>query len=185
MKTIVRIALAATLAVAPFAASAAGDWTGVYAGAQVGINSANANGLSTEQGLTAGVYGGYDYQLMPFLVVGGNLFWNWNQSKSHTIKGTSSQVDAGTNTYGGDLRAGFPIGSDGAWMPYGKLGYGWAEPTGDLTGGSWSAWRFGGGVVWRMHRNFSLDFQYIHQNLGSGSGDYTNDNFTVGASWHF
>jgi len=183
--TLKRYACVAALLFAPAIALAAGGWTGPYAGVQVGINSASMDRLSTEQGLTAGVYGGYNYQFTEHFVLGADAFWNWNQSKSHTVNGTSLQIDTGTNVYGADVLAGFPLGPMNDWMPYAKAGYGWGEPTGDLTGGTQDSWRYGAGVAWRVHTNLAVNFQYMHQNFGGSNSNYTNDNFTVGASWHF
>lgn len=185
MKLLARLAAAGALALAPAFAFAAGPWTGPYAGAQVGINSVSADGLSTEQGLTAGVLGGYNFQLANHFVLGGDVFWDWNQSKSHDVNGTTFKVDTGTNVYGIDVLAGFPLGDMGAWMPFAKIGYGWGDPTGDLSGGTQKSVRYGAGVAWRMSDNFSLFAQFMHQNFGSDNGNYTNNNYTVGAGFHF
>ncbi|MGA7966620.1 MAG: porin family protein [Gammaproteobacteria bacterium] len=185
MKSLARIAAAGVLVLAPVFAFAAGPWTGMYVGIQAGINSVSADGLSTEQGMTAGAFGGYNFQLADHFVLGGDAFWDWNQSKSHNVNGSNRKVDTGTNVYGVDVLAGVPLGQDGSWMPFAKVGYGWADPTGDMSGGTQDAMRYGAGIAWRLSDSLSLFGQYMYQDFGSNIGNYTNNNFTVGASLHF
>lgn len=185
MKTLVRMAAVGALVLAPAFAFAAGPWTGTFVGAQVGANSASADGLSTEVGLVAGAFGGYNFQMGDHFVLGADAFWNWNQSKSHSVNGSPQKVDTGTNVYGVDVLAGVPFGQMGAWMPYAKVGWGWADPTGDLSGGTKNSVRYGVGIAWRMADRFSVFGQFMHQNLGSDTGHYTNDNYTLGVNFHF
>lgn len=185
MKRLIRIAAAGALVLAPAFAFAAGPWTGPTVGAQVGADSASADGISTEVGLTAGAFGGYNFQFSDHFVLGADAFWDWNQSKSHNVNGTTQKVDTGTNVYGIDVLAGFPLGATGAWMPYAKVGWGWADPTGDLSGGTKNSVRYGLGVAWRISDRFSINGQYMHQNLGSDTSHYTNDTYTVGIGFHF
>lgn len=180
-----RLASVLVLALAPAAAFA--HWTGPFVGAQVGIDSVSADGISTEQGLSAGAIAGYKYQLMQHFTLGADAFWTWNQSKSHTITGTAVSVDTGSNVYGIDALAGFPLGLMGQWLPYVKVGYGWADPTGDLSQfiGTQDSWRYGAGIEWALHQQFSITFEYLYQDFGSGNASYTNQNFLVGAVWQF
>lgn len=187
MKSLVRVAAAGALALVPAFAFAAGSWNGFYAGGQVGVNSTSAdNGISSESATDLGAFGGYNFQFSDHFVLGGNAFYEWNQQKSHQFGGLGS-ADVGTSVYGVDALAGFPLGQSGAWMPFLKLGYGWADFTGNgSTGvGNQSAARYGAGVAWRLTPLLGLNFQYMYQKFGSDVSNWKNQNFTVGVSVHF
>lgn len=184
-------ALAFTAAPAALAA-VSGPWTGPFAGAQAGLNSVQSDHSSSENALNLGIYGGYQMQFSHHFVFGGDGFYNWNQKKDHTIYNDAGTpvgtANYGTTTYGIDLLAGFPVGAMSRWMPYVKIGYGWGKLHGanGATSGSENAPRYGLGVAWRLTRRFSLNAQYMHQNFGGGGNDnLQNNNWTVGATWHF
>lgn len=101
------------------------------------------------------------------------------------MNGLNFKVDTGINVYGIDVLAGVPLGQNRAWMPYGKVGDGWGDPTNDMSGGTQNAIRYGVGIAWRLSDRFSLSGQFMHQNFGSSNGNYTNNNCAVGASFHF
>lgn len=188
MKRSIRLVLAGLL-LAPAAAFAAGTngWNGPYVGAQAGLNSTSAdNGISSESALDLGVLAGYNFQIVPFFTVGGDVFYEWNQQKSHTFAGMGS-ADVGTNVYGVDALAGFPLGTSGTFMPFIKVGYGWADFTGNGSSGvsNQSAARYGGGVEWRMSDSLGINFQYMYQDFGGDVSHWKNQNFTVGANFHF
>jgi len=193
-------AAALTLVAAPMAFAAGtgqwssastGQWSGWYAGGQIGLNRVGSDHSSSESALDIGIYGGYQMQYSQHFVVGGDAFYNWNQKKDHTIYNDMGAkvgtANFGTNTYGVDFLAGFPVGSMSKWMPYVKVGYGWATLHGNATpSGSQHAARYGAGVAWMPIRHLSFNLQYMHQNFGSGAADsLQNNNWTVGATWHF
>jgi len=189
MNSIVKLA-AATAAVALVAAPSAfaapqGPWTGPYAGAIIQSNLTESDYISSERALGLGVYGGYNYQFARHFVLGGDVFYNWNQSKTHTnLKG--QQGDFGLSVYGLDVKAGFPVGRNGAWMPYVKLGYGWDHAHGSASGGfgTRSAMRLGFGVGWRINRHVSVHAEYMYQKI-SDLNNLENRDLAIGASWHF
>lgn len=189
MKRSLRLALAGLL-LAPAAAFAAGtsmNWNGLYVGAQAGLNRTSAdNGISSESALDLGVLAGYNFQLAPFFTLGGNAFYEWNQQKSHSFAGFGSG-DVGTNVYGVDVLAGFPLGSSGAFMPFVKVGYGWANFTGNASNGvsTQNAMRYGAGVEWRLNDAIGINFQYMYQDFGGDVSHWKNQNFTGGVNFHF
>lgn len=185
MKSGVRWVATALLAIAPVFALAATDWSGAYAGAQAGINHTTAgNSISNENALDAGVLAGYNFRLAPMFVLGGNAFFEWNQSKGHNVSGAGPTFDVGTNVYGVDVLAGIPI-AEGVWLPYIKVGYGWADFTGDANVGTQDAVRYGLGVEWRVAERIGVAFQYMYQKFGSEVSNWKNENFTAGVNFHF
>ncbi len=189
----------ATMATAAFAfaatpaalAATPGPWSGPYAGGQIGVNHVKSDHTSSENALNLGIYGGYQMQFARHFVFGGDVFYNWNQKKDHTLYDNSGAPvgtgNYGTTTYGLDLLAGFPVGRMSAWMPYVKVGYGWGKLHGNGTSsGSEHAGRYGLGVAWKFTRNLSLNAQFMHQNFGgSGNDNLQNNDWTIGATWHF
>lgn len=181
----IRLMSFAGLVLAPALAFAAppADWTGAQVGAQVGWTQTNVDGFSSENALSLGVQGGYNFQFNRHIVVGGDVFYNWNQKKDHSFAGGGS-ANFGSNVYGVDGLVGFPVGEGGRFMPYLKVGYGHLEGSGDASGSD-NAWRYGAGLQWRMDTPVSFYVQYMHQKFGSSSGNWKNDTFALGASYHF
>lgn len=189
MKGICYATAVCVLATAPALALAQGtaaNWTGAYVGGQAGLNSASSDHLSTENALDLGVLGGYNFQVTNHVAVGGDVFYEWNQEQSHKVGGASTG-DIGTNVYGLDLMAGFPLGDTGTWMPFVKVGYGWAHFNGSGAGGvgNQNDLRYGAGVEWRMTRMFGLSFQYMYQKFGSAVDNWKNQNYTAAFNVHF
>ena len=180
-------AAATALAMVPALGFAEGSWSGPYIGAQAGVNSTSAShGISSESALNLGLLGGYNYQLTNGVVLGGNLFYEWNEKKSHAFPGPMS-AKVGTDVYGLDLMAGLPVGQGGAWLPYVKLGYGWADFTGDGGNGisTQNRSRMGLGVAWRVQPMMDVNVQYMYQKFGGDAADWKNQNYTVGVTWYF
>ncbi|MDN5865036.1 MAG: porin family protein [Gammaproteobacteria bacterium] len=183
----------------PAAALAAqqGEWSGPYAGVEVGSNQSSANpeysvtDFSGSDFATA-IYGGYDWQLDRHIVLGGDIFYLWNAITGHIECnfGSCLEDDVGSNVYGLDGRIGFPFGYQGQFMPYVKAGYGHFEFTGDFEGDA-DGWRLGTGIEWRFSHNISLMLQYIHAeydvkaNFFAKPVTWKNDNYTVGINWRF
>ncbi|MGA7964975.1 MAG: porin family protein [Gammaproteobacteria bacterium] len=188
MNPIMKIAAATAVAalVSSPAAFAAGQgpWNGAYVGGQLQLNTVSADYVSTENGLGAAIFGGYQMQFSQHFVLGGDVFYQYNQAKDHTYPG--GKANLGTKGYGVDVLAGFPVGDTGAWMPYVKVGYGWLSGHGSSSGSSTdSSIRYGAGVAWKFHQNLSLQVQYMYQKLGSSNGNLKNNNLSVGVAWHF
>lgn len=190
MNIISKIA-AATAVVALVSAPAAfaadqGQWTGAYVGGQVQFNTTKADGISSENALGLGVFGGYQMQFSQHFVLGGDVFYNYNQAKDHNVPGFGT-ANFGSKVYGVDVLGGFPVGDTGAWMPYVKVGYGWIKLHGSNVqgGSSENSIRYGLGVAWKLQPNLSLQAQYMYQDLGSSNGNFTDTNLSVGVAWHF
>ncbi len=185
MKRIFLIGIAGLL-LAPALAFGAipSNWTGAQVGAQVGWTKTSLDGFSSENALSLGVQGGYNYQLNRHVVVGGDLFYEWNQKKDHTFALFNSKTNFGSNVYGVDGLVGFPVGQEGRFMPYLKVGYGHLEGTGAASGSD-NAWRYGAGLQWRMDAPVSLYAQYMYQKFGASSGNWKNETFAFGAIYHF
>ncbi|MDN5865038.1 MAG: porin family protein [Gammaproteobacteria bacterium] len=176
------------LLLVPAAALAArpGQWTGPYVGLKVGLNHSSADGISSENAFTAGIYGGYDWMLSRSIVFGGSIFYLWNQDTGHDVcfAGVCGNVNGGSNVYGVDGRIGFPMGRSSQFMPYLKIGYAHIDLTGDFSGDD-TGWRFGAGFEWQLAYNTSLTFEYTHADYGDDVGNWDNNNLTVGVNFRF
>jgi len=160
------------------------EWTGAYVGGQMGWTQTKVDAFSSENALNLGVLGGYNFQLTEHVVVGGDLFYTWNQKKDHTFSGGPAKANFGSDVYGVDGMVGFPVGEQGHFMPYLKVGYGHLEGTGDASGSD-DAMRYGAGLQWRLNNPISFSFQYMYQKFGSSSGNWKNETFAFGATYHF
>jgi len=176
----------------PYMAQAQGSdpsfdaWTGWHAGIQLGVNDNSYNGFGSSNSLTTTLEGGYDYRINWNLVIGGELYSDWNSDTSHSVNSfPGSNANFGSRSYGVDFLAGFPVNN---FLPYVKVGYGHVSITGDLSGSTSSA-RYGAGVMWRIAPNSALMFQYMYQNASIrgpfGNANFKNVNLTVGYNWFF
>jgi len=190
MKAILKVtAVTTVVALVSAAAAHAADsaqWTGAYAGGQLQLNTVSADGVSSTTGLGAAIFGGYQMQFSDHFLLGGDLFYQYNQAKNHTVAGFSGTANLGTKGYGVDVLAGFPVGDTGVWMPYAKIGYGWLKAHG-TNGGSdiEHSLRYGVGVAWMVQRYLSLQAQYMYQQVGGPSRNLKNQNLSVGVTWYF
>ncbi len=162
------------------AQSLAGQWLGPYAGAQFGFNNSSASGLDSEVGVGGGVLLGYNtFALLSGLaqpvVLGADFFGEFNGQEIHRA-GTTY----GSNVFGVDLLVGYPTGLRGRILPFLKFGFGALSATGDL-GGSEVSPRIGLGAEYRLNPQLGLVAQWMHQD----ADHITNDNFTLGISYHF
>lgn len=191
IKTVAAAAALAFVATPMAFAAEMGPWSGAYAGGKIGLNQVSSDHTSSENALNLGIYGGYQMQYSRHFVFGGDVFYNWNQKKDHAVYDNAGvhvgTANFGTNTYGVDFKAGFPVGDMSHWMPFVKIGYGWAKLQGNGTpSNSEHAPRYGLGLAWMPARHLSFDVQYMHQNFGGGGNDnLQNNNWSVGATWHF
>lgn len=187
MLKVVAVTAAFALVSAPAAfAAEQGPWSGPYVGGLLQSNTTSADGFSSASALGFGVFGGYQMQFSQHFVFGGDLFYNRNQTADHNVAGFGT-ISAGFDSYGIDFRAGFPVGEMAAWMPYVKLGYGSIKAHGGnvVSSGTESAVRYGAGVAWMLHKNLSLQAQYMYENLGSSNGNFKNEDISIGVAYHF
>lgn len=192
MKRLLLLSSAIVLMATPFLARAQGGdppfdaWTGWRAGFELGVNRNSYDGYGSSNTLTTGLEAGYDYRVNWHLVVGGDLYSDWNSDTNHSIDAFPGlNINYGSRGYGADFLAGFPLYN---FLPYVKLGYGHVSVTGDLYGSDNST-RYGLGVIWRIDPHSGLILQYMYQKANIpnalGNGDFKNGNLTVGYNWFF
>ncbi len=192
MKRLLLVSCAAALAMMPLFAHAQGSsgsfdsWTGWRAGIELGLSHNSYDGYASANTFATGMELGYDYQLNQHLVLGGNLFSEWNNDTSHKLSSFPAlNVNYGSRAYGVDGLIGFPVNN---FLPYVKLGYGHVSITGDLNGSDKSM-RYGVGVFMRIDPHSALVVQYMYQKASIpnalGNGDFKNGNLTVGYNWFF
>lgn len=175
---------------ATLAATSAGEssfWTGAYAGGQVGLNDASADGLSSEDSFTVSPHIGYNVAV-PLrgtyspLILGADAFAEFNGKADHgPHPGPGGRGPRfGSNVYGIDALAGMPLGARRQIMPYFKLGFGTLNGTGDL-GDSETSVRIGLGAEYRLNSYLGITGEWMHQD----ADHITNNNFTAGVNYHF
>lgn len=164
----------------------AGAMVGALCRVEIGFEPFVFRGPQFGNALAAGINAGLNWQIANHMLVGGDIFYLWNQETDHTacIAGICTKVNAGSRVYGVDGRVGFPLGRRGTLMPFVKVGYGHLKLTGDVDGDD-SGLRYGAGFQWRLGTNTSLILAYTHADYGNEVGNWTNDNFTVGLNFRF
>lgn len=177
---------AAVLMMAPAFTLAAtpSEWTGAYVGGQIGWTQTKVDLFSSENALNLGIFAGYNYQFAEHVAVGGDVFYDWNENKDHTFRGGVGISHFGSDVYGVDGLVGFPVGYEGRFMPYVKIGYAHLEATGDASGSD-DDWRYGAGFQWRLSTQVSAYVQYMYMKLGSASGHWRNETYALGVAYHF
>ena len=117
----------APVAVAPAPVMTGNDWTGFYAGGQLGYGRLSSDAITDEDdpaGFTYGVHAGYDYDFGD-LILGGEL----------DIDGTNIEIEAPDSDLTSVARAKVRLGYDaGQFMPYVTAGVARATTTDDLDG---------------------------------------------------
>jgi len=137
------------------------NWTGFYAGGQLGYANLDSNSLSGDDGLIGGLVLGYDYDLGNNWVVGGGLDYDFTDIDLGPVSSLEEIFRA-------KLRAGYKIGNG---LLYGTGGYAWADSD-NL--GSDDGYFIGGGYEHMITQNFSVSGEVLyHQfdNFSAPSGD--------------
>ncbi|MEM9636227.1 MAG: outer membrane beta-barrel protein [Pseudomonadota bacterium] len=155
-----------------------GDWTGFYAGAQIGnLDVDGENGLAGVGGddTTYGLHAGYNYDFGSW-VVGGELDYD-DASVDLTPGGAS--VDS---VWRAKLRGGYDFGRT---LLYATAGF--AEL--DTSVGNDTGEFYGVGVSYKATEQFIVSGEYLmhdFSSIGDAAGvDADADTFTVRASWQF
>ncbi|WP_237153693.1 outer membrane protein [Oryzibacter oryziterrae] len=164
-------------AMAPVATSSAFDWTGAYVGAQAGYGWGTVktgSGDKDVSGFTGGVYGGYNYQVDPHWVVGGEADVMMGPSDKFTSGGTS--VKASTDWFG-SVRGRVGYAFDNI-LVYGTAGAVVGQGTAKFNGGSDDnthvGYVVGAGIEAALTNNITARAEYTY----TGTNDKT---YTVGA----
>ena len=192
MKRLLLVTSAIVLMAVPYVARAQGmdgpydSWTGWYAGLELGLNHNSYDGYGASNSMTTTLEGGYDYRANMHLVVGGDLYSEWNSDTNHNLDAFPNlNVNYGSRSYGADFLFGFPVNN---FLPYIKLGYGHVSISGDLNGSN-NSMRYGLGAIWRINPSSGVLLQYMYQKASIpntlGNGDFKNGNLTVGYNWYF
>jgi opacity protein-like surface antigen len=136
-------------------APATPNWTGFYAGGQIGwawvdTDIAGVDGDDVIGGLVAG----YDYDLGDW-VVGGGIDYDFADIG---LSGTTASVE---EVLRAKLRAGYKIGQG---LVYGTGGYAWADTN---TIGDDDGWFIGGGYEHRVTDNVSVGGEVLYHEFDS------------------
>ena len=150
------------------------QWTGIYVGANAGLNRSNYVDSATAP--TVSIFGGYNQAIMDHLVVGGDVFYTYNKKRDVGV------LSIGSNVFGAEGVVGYQLDMtmSGSLTPYAKVGVGHLTTTGDVSDSSTGV-RFGVGVLWRFSKPLSVTVQLMHQD----SSIWQNDDLTAGVVYHF
>jgi hypothetical protein len=155
---------------------------GWYAAAKLGTTSVDSSITTEESHVTTGVNAGHFFAIDENWSLGLNGFVDWVVASEHdiTILGGGT-ADFGTLSYGLEGQAGI------VWSPvmlYGKLGWAWANGTGDANDDDF-ALRFGAGVDIRVG-DYDILAEWTRYETETLMGqDVEHDGFILGFGWRF
>lgn len=164
------------------AAPATPNWTGFYAGGQLGYANVGLNGLDNndqdffdgDDGLIGGLVAGYDYDLQNGFVIGAGLDYDFTDIDLGARNATLEEI------FRAKVRGGYKIGRG---LAYATGGYAWAD-TDEL--GSDDGYFVGAGYEHLITDNFSLGGEALYHEIddfGTGVGD--DDIWTIQARGTF
>ena len=160
---------------APLAPSSP-NWTGFYAGGQLGYANVDTDIPGVDgDGLIGGLVLGYDYDLGNNWVVGGGLDYDW--ADVDLAPGISLD-----NVFRAKLRGGYKIGNG---LLYGTGGYVWADTN---TVGDDDGYFIGGGYEHMVTQNVSVGAEVLyHQfdNFGTANTDVDATTVQARATFRF
>jgi len=152
------------------------NWTGAYIGTQLGYSWGNINGnfpgagnaTIDKDGVAGGFYGGYNYQVAPNFVIGGEADITWADLQGNRRMGGFDYKTR--TTWTGSLRARAGLAFD-RFMVYGTGGLAFANNNVERAGfGSESknavGWTLGAGVEGAITQNIVARGEYIYQAFG-------------------
>jgi outer membrane immunogenic protein len=154
------------------------NWTGPYVGAQIGYSWGGMSGrypsgraTIDKDGIAGGLYGGYNYQVMPNVVIGaeGDITWADLQG-SRNIGGRHYKA---RTDWDGTIRARAGAAFD-RFLVYGTGGIAFADNKLEAAGrGSQSktqvGWAVGAGVEGAITENIVARAEYLYQGFGNES----------------
>lgn len=168
---------ALAVALLGMSAAQAGEFDGVWLGANLGSNYSDLTGLDNQGATAFGLEGGYNWDVDSFLL-GVGVFADSNGSATHN----PGPVDYGSRAYGLDGKLGWPMGR---WLPYAKLGY--AHTTGNLgaAGIKGDGAHVGVGVEYKFTPDLSVSGEYTRSAASTGVAKLSNNNLTLGINYYF
>ncbi|MEY1555640.1 outer membrane protein [Yoonia sp. R2331] len=153
----------APVAVAPAPVYTGGNWTGFYAGANLGYGQLNADGFSDDtEDYTYGVHAGYLYDLGSF-VLGGELEYDATEI---TDAATGINLDGVARA---KVRAGYDAGQ---WLPYVTAGAAQAYSSGALEADD-TGYFAGLGVDYQVAPNIRLGAEVLQHQFDDFNGGGT------------
>lgn len=149
------------------------DWTGFYAGGQLGWGSVSTTkGIADGDGMLGGVMGGYRYDFGTFIAgIEGDYSW--------------SNIDLGTKASGGSLddiyRLKLQAGADlGQTYLYGTAGWAWAQGNINGRNDTVDGWVAGIGADYDLGNNWTLGGEVLYNGFNNiAKSGYDADATTV------
>ena len=175
------------------------NWTGLYAGGQIGyqwnrdtfgdpnrIGSPVGPNSFNDNGLIGGIHGGYNYQFNAFVVgIEGDYEWASGSGQgTGTLAGLPFVTGHAALRWQGSLRGRlgyaidrtlFYVTGGGAWGHY-NLGYTFplGAPVIDPLSKTLSGWTIGGGIEYAFAPNWTTRVEYRYTDYGSATGSIVN-----------
>ncbi len=167
------------LAPAPAPVFSSPNWTGFYAGGQLGYANidTNVNGVDGD-GLIGGLVAGYDYDLGNW-VIGAGLDYDWTDVTLSNPLGATADVDS---IWRAKLRGGYKLGNG---LLYATAGYANADISG---AGDDDGYFVGGGYEHMVTQNISLGGEVLYHefdNFNSSGTDVEATTAQVRATFRF
>jgi outer membrane immunogenic protein len=165
-----KIAVLAAFVSFPFSALADEDWTGFYAGVQLGTSKLQGP-VSKDTTPTLGLHAGYDHDFGNY-VIGGELSYDAGAKYNDGTGATK------TETMRLKLKGGYDLGRT---LVYGVVGVGTIDADSIRTDGA----TYGFGATYKVTDSVTIGAEYLRDDFGKSNGKFDADTVTVRASYRF